>query len=165
MTRSNRLRNHLEDERRRVPGVSLQELARKFNLSEGEVLELLGSDLARRVKRDRHEEILREIRSWGPGILHIHNDWAEGEVNCDLDLLALKDGLLTLRTDSLRFRIDYARIDTVYCVEVSDRYSVQFFNRRGRCVFQVLPSAAPESKGRFERFRESFCPASTGGAP
>jgi putative heme degradation protein len=163
MTRSEKLRRRLEEERRRSPGLSPLDLALKFNVSEGTIIGLLGGGSARRVRGEFQEKILDELRAWGHVILHIHNDFAECEANCTLDAVALKAGLLTVRAPSILFRIDYARVESVFFVEYGGRSSIQFFNRRGHSVFQVLPPAGKENSDRFRNLRDSLCMATIGG--
>jgi len=163
MTRSEKLRKRLEEERRRSPGLSPLDLALKFNVSEGTIVGLLGGGAARRVRGDLQEKILDELRGWGHMILHVHNDFAECETNCNLNAVSLKAGLLALRAPNILIRIDYARVESVFFVEYGGRSSIQFFNRRGHSVFQVLPPAGKENADRFHNLRDSLCMATVGG--
>jgi len=163
MKRSEKLRKRLEEERRRSPGLSPLDLALKFNVSEGTIVGLLGAGVARRVRGDLQEKILDELRAWGHVILQVHNDFAECEATCGFDAASLKSGLLTVRAANLLIRIDYARVESVYFVEYGGRSSIQFFNRRGHSVFQVLPPAGREYADRFHNLRGSLCMAMVGG--
>lgn len=163
MKRSEKLRRRLEEERRRAPGLSPLDLALKFNVSEGTIVGLLGGGSARRVRGDLQEKIMDEIRAWGNVILHVHNDFAECEATCDLGAVSLKAGLLSVRAANVLIRIDYARVESVFFVEYGGRPSIQFFNRRGHSVFQVLPPAGKENVERFHNLRDSLCMAMAGG--
>lgn len=163
MKRSEKLRRRLEEERRRSPGLSPLDLALKFNVSEGTIVGLLGGGAARRVRGDLQEKILDELKAWGHVILHVHNHFAECEATCDLDTVALKAGLLTVRAANVLIRIDYARVESVFFVEYGGRSSIQFFNRRGHSVFQVLPPIGKENADRFHTLRDSHCMAAVGG--
>lgn len=163
MTRSEKLRKRLEEERRRSPGLSPLDLALKFNVSEGTIFGLLGGGVARRVRGDLQAKILDELRGWGDLVLHLHNNFAECEAACSLDGVSVKAGLLTVRAANMLIRIDYARVESVYFVEYGGRSSIQFFNRRGHSVFQVLPPAGRENADRFQNLRDSLCMATVGG--
>lgn len=156
MTRNEKLRQRMEEERRQSPWLSLRDLAKKLNLSELAVLGLLGEGQARKVRRDLEDLVLDEIRTWGTGSVQIHHDWAEAVVTCDLGSLTVVAGLLTVKKDSSCFRIDYGRVESIYFVEFGQRSSVQFFNKKGRLVFEVLPPADPGFMERFQRLRGSF---------
>lgn len=163
MTRSEKLRKRLEEERRRSPGLSPLDLALKFNVSEGTIIGLLGGEISKRVRSDLQAKVLDELRRWGNLVLHVHNDFAECEAACSFDGVSVKAGLLTVRAASMLIRIDYARVESVYFVEYGGRSSIQFFNRRGHSVFQVLPPAGWENADRFQNLRDSLCMATVGG--
>ena len=142
-----------------TPGLSLRDVARKFIVSEGDILEALKSEGVHKVRRDQREQLLDELCTWGFGRLHVHNDWAESEVTCVLgDLRRVGEFLILQMADTL-IRIEYSKVETVYLVEGHPRPSVQFFNKRGRCVFQVVLDPSPASFDRLRKAREAFCPA------
>lgn len=163
MGRSEKLRKRLQEERRVSPGLSPLDLALKFNVSEGTVLGMLGGDVARRVRSDFKDKVLEEIRSWGEVTVHIHNDWAQCECECELKDASILAGLLTVRSSKVEIRIDYARVEAVFFVEFGRRPSVQFFNRRGHSIFQVLLPPGEEQGHRFKDLREALCVTTTGG--
>lgn len=162
MTRSEKLLHRLEEECRKVPGISLRDLAKRLNLAEKAALLLLEDSQARKVRSDLEDKLLSEIQAWGMGFIQIQNDWAGATVGCDLKGLSVKDGLLSVKTESTSLRIDYARVDSIYFVEFGGRTSVQFFNKKGRLIFEVLPPADPGFVERFRRARESLCTALVG---
>ena len=157
MNRFEKLEKRLKEERQRSPELSIRDIARKFNIAEGTVLGVLREGTVSKVKRDRKERILEELREWGSGRVRIYNNWAESEVMCDLGLLEMLKGILILNTEKMLIRIAFSGVETIYFIENERHCELQYFNKRGRCIFGIILPTDPESRIRFHKFRESFC--------
>ncbi len=157
MSRLEKLLKRVREELRQTPGVSLRELARKFSVPEGAILETFREKGVSKVRSDKKTALLEEIRTWGSNRLCVHNDWAEIEVAVDLkDLVSGPEGW-ALEMPHVRVEIDDARVDTIYFVEGPPPASLQFYNRRGRCIFRVVLRTDAALVDRFRAARETFC--------
>lgn len=154
MTRAERLGVQLREERKRSPGVSLRTLAKKYSVPERVVLEAFRDDGICRVKSDRVPQVLDELQSWGPVRVRVQNDFSEIEMTASLGDFALAGESLALETDSYRIKIDCSRVDSVYFVLSANVASVEFFNKKGRLMFQILALADAESRERYEKSRQ-----------
>jgi hypothetical protein len=121
MTRNEKLRRRLEEEGGKDPAIALRELAKRLNLAEKALLGLLEDGIGRKVRADLEGMVLDEIRTWRSGLMQFQNDWAWARVESDWRGLSVPNGLLSLKTESTVFRIDYSPVDSIYFVEFDGR--------------------------------------------
>jgi hypothetical protein len=157
MSQMDRLLKRVRQEITGRPGITLQELARKFTVPEGAILEALRDGAVQKVRRELRDALLAELPTWGLLRLQVRNDWAECEVACDgREVEVEKDGLILESVDR-RLRVARSSIESMYFVEEGGSQSLRVFNRRGRFVFQVGWPSTPEAGPRFKETRARFC--------
>lgn len=157
MSRLQKLLERVREELRKAPGTPVPELARKFTVPEGTILETLRDEGVFKARRGTEHAILEELRSWGVARLRVRNDWAQAEVPCDLKDLELRENDLILTRSEAEVRVNYARVEAIYFVERAERPSVKFFNRRGRSIFEVILSPDSPSVARFKSAEKAYC--------
>jgi putative heme iron utilization protein len=134
-----RLLDRVRDELLRQPGASVRDLARKFSTPEAMILEALRDGTVRKVKPGLRDGVLDELRTWGTVRVRVHNDWAEAELDLEASSLSLADGQIVFAGGGSRIQAASAAVDAVYFVSRGRGGAVQFFNRRGRFIFDVEP--------------------------
>lgn len=149
MAVGSKTRQKIVEEFRRTLTGSMLDLAKKFGVSEGDVLEALRGSAAHKMRRDRLGRAIDIAKTWGKGLLVIRNDSAIAKLTCSMADAALRKDRLTIEGNAFRAHIDMRRVSTGYCLEKqghpSERtsYSVQFFNPRGRNVFKFFLRGDP----------------------
>lgn len=153
MRRLDRLVLRIREELARTPDALIQDLARKFSVPEGAILEAMRDGAVRKVRRERLEAFVKELFSWSETRVRLRNDWAECEVICDLRTPFANPREIVAQAGAWRLRLSLNAIESAYFVEERAERSVRFYSRRERFIFEVTPLLADV----FKRARELYC--------
>jgi putative heme degradation protein len=145
-----RVRKELADH----PGSIVQDVARKFTIPEGSILEALRDGIVQKVRREQRASFLRALSLCGPRRFQVRNDWATCEISGDGAALEIREADLIFVANDRRLQVARKAIESVYFVEEAQTRTIRFFNRRGRFIFQVVWDGAV---ALFEEMRRQHC--------
>lgn len=146
------------------PGAVLDYIAKDYEVSGAEVISCLPSDQAETIGGDRFEEVMLEISRWGEITFLVHTDDVILEAKGAVPEGKSEGGFYNLYGKPIGGHLKAENCGSISFVSRplfnTDTHSVQFYNKKGACMFKVYlgrdkeRNLIPEQVERFKACRE-----------